>query len=216
MKSAAGPLEPVLISIVKFIFGHADWRQSVPGSSPSGGTLGPVTGSPFLLFIQKILNWGNGLLLFLFGIGIALVLLRYLIRWLSQKRDDQSQAIALWIILSWWYRLKAFLFICYQWIFRRRAKRTAAQYYLALQRWGRYSGNSLKLDETPNEYGKRLSRQFPLLSKEFRVIIEMVHREVYGENSLDADQFHRIRHSWKKLHSPVKWPMRIKAMVTNR
>ena len=61
MKSAAGPLEPVLISIVKFIFGHPDWRQSVPGSSPLAGTPGPMTANPFLLFIQKILTLGTGL-----------------------------------------------------------------------------------------------------------------------------------------------------------
>lgn len=215
VKSAAGPLEPILILIVKFIFGRADWRQSVAGPSPATGTAEPVTSSPWMLYIQNVLTWGHGILMIVLGIGVAGLLIGYLVRWLFQKRELRVPVSDPRNILSWWYRLQAFVYICYQWIFHSRAKRTAMQYYTALQRWGRFSGFSYELAETPNEYGRRLSHQFPLLKAEFMLIIDMLQREVYGETSLDANQIKRIRHSWRKLHSPSRWPLRIKAIVTN-
>ncbi len=213
MKTAAAPLEPILISVLKFIFGHADWRQSATGSSPSTGVAGLPTSNAFLLLVQSILTWRNGIILIILGIGIALLFLGFLLRWLFQNRDDQSHPIAALNFLSWWYRLKALLFIFFQWIFRSRAKRTAIQYYTALQRWGRFSGYSSRQEETPNEYARRLSRQFPLLRDEFMLIIDMLHREVYGEATLNADQIARIRKSWKKLLHPSIWPLRLKAMM---
>jgi hypothetical protein len=215
MKNAAAPLEPILISIVKFIFGHADWRQSVPGPSAATGSVGSAASSSFLLLVRRMLTWRNGLLFIVLGIGVGLLLVSWLVRWLFQKRDGQSQTVAPWRILSWLYRLKALWLIFCQWIFRSRTKRTAIQYYTALQRWGRFSGFSRRLDETPSEYGLRLSQQFPQLGAEVMLIIEMLHWEVYAEATLNANQMIRIRKSWKKLHSPSKWPLRIKAMMAN-
>jgi hypothetical protein len=215
MKDAAGPLEPILISIVKFIFGHADWQQSVAGSTPATGAMGPPTSNAFLLRVQNILTWKNGIILIILGVGIASVLLRYLLRWLFQNRHGQSRPIALRSLLSWLSRLRALLLIFFQWLFRSRAKRTAIQYYTALQRWGRFSGFSHRQDETPREYGNRLSQQFPLLRAEFMLIIEMLHQEVYGDATLDAKQMARMRRSWKNLLLPSRWPMRIKAVMAN-
>ena len=63
------------------------------------------------------------------------------------------------------------------------------------------------------EYGRRLSHQFPQLKPEIALIIDMLHREVYGQTDLDLRQINTIRQSWKKLHSPAKWPMRLKSML---
>jgi hypothetical protein len=71
-------------------------------------------------------------------------------------------------------------------------------------------------NETPKEYGRRLSHQFPQLKAEIALIIEMLHWEVYGENSLHSQQINSIRQAWKKLYSPVKWPIRLKSMMTNK
>jgi hypothetical protein len=106
------------------------------------------------------------------------------------------------------------MYIAYQWIFRRRTKRTAVEFYAALQRWGRYSGLSHVPTETPMEYGRRLAHQFPLFKAEITWIIDMLHWEVYGEWVLSSNQIQHTRQAWKKLHSPRRWPIRIKSMMT--
>jgi hypothetical protein len=40
----------------------------------------------------------------------------------------------------------------------------------------------------------------------------MLHWEVYGETALHSQQLKSIRQAWKTLHSPLKWPLRIKSI----
>jgi hypothetical protein len=148
------------------------------------------------------------------GTAVAGVVLWYLYRWLFLKRVGDEQINDPGRLLSWWKQIKAFLVACLSWLFSAHAKRTALQFYAALVRWGRHSGFKQEPSETPMEYGRRLSHQFPQLKTEIVLIIDMLHREVYGQTDLDTRQINGIRQSWKKLHSPAKWPMRIKSMIT--
>ena len=44
-------------------------------------------------------------------------------------------------------------------------------------------------------------------------IIDMLHREVYGQTHLEPEQISSMRQSWRKLHNPVKWPLRLKSIM---
>jgi hypothetical protein len=212
LKTAAGPLGPIVTAAIRFIFGYAKWDSKISGLSPSTDTAEPVESSPWMLLVQKVLMWGGGTLMIAMGIVVACVLLWYAIRWLFLKRVGGEQIGDPWSLISWWKRIKAFLYTCYQWIMRTNTKRTALQFYAALLRWGRYSGFRQHPQETPKEYGRRLSHQFPRLKTEITLIIEMLHWEVYGEYSLSSKQILRTRKAWKKLHSPLRWPFRIKTI----
>jgi len=56
----------------------------------------------------------------------------------------------------------------------------AERFYKLLLRWGRFSGLSHPVSETPEEYGIRLGRQFLQLEKEIRLIIH-VHDEAISD-----------------------------------
>ena len=215
VQKAASPLGPIVIAVIRFIFGHADLDATVSDFAPSLGTEEPVVAGPWMLMVQKVMMWGGGTLLIVMGTVTACVVLWYAYRWLFLKRVGAEQIGDPWSLLSWWKQIKAFLMTCCLWILRTNTKCTGLQFYAALRRWGQYSGFRQNRNETPMEYGRRLSRQFPQSETEITLIIEMLHREVYGETSLHSQQIKRTRQAWKKLHSPAKWPMRIKSIMTN-
>ena len=214
VQKAAGPLGPIVTAVVKFIFGHADWDSAITDFTPSLGTAEPVVTGPWMLMMQKVMMWGGWILLVTMGTVIAGVVLWYAYRWLFLKRVGAEQIGEPWNLISWWNQIIAFLITWGRWLFSSRAKQTAFQFYAALGRWGRHGGFTQIPNETPKEYGRRLSHQFPQLKAEITLIIEMLHWEVYGENSLHSQQIKKIRQAWKTLHSPVKWPMRLKSIVT--
>ena len=215
VQKAVGPLGPIVTAVIKFIFGHADWDSTIADITPSLGTAEPVVTGPWMLMVQKVMMWGGWILLVTMGTVIAGVVLWYAYRWLFLKRVGAEPSGGPWNLLTWWNSIVGFLKAGCRWIFSSRAKRTAIQFYAALRGWGRRSGFKQQANETPMEYGRRLSNQFPQLKTEIGLIIEMLHWEVYGENSLHTQQVKSIRQAWKKLHSPAKWPMRIKSMMTN-
>lgn len=215
VQKAVSPLGPIVVAVIKFIFGHADWDSAIADPTPSLGTAEPVVTGPWMLMVQKVMMWGGWILLVTMGTVIAGVVLWYAYRWLFLKRIGAEPIEDPWNLMTWWNSIKAFLVAGCRWIFSSGAKCTAFQFYAALGRWGRHSGFKQQANETPMEYGRRLSHQFPQLKTEITLIIEMLHWEVYGENSLHSQQVKKIRQAWKKLHSPVKWPMRIKSMMTN-
>ena len=213
LQTAAAPLEPILIAVIRFIFGYAKWRTTGSDFAPQTGTADPVTSSPWMLMVHKILMWGGWVLLTVVGLAVAFLVLWYLIRWLFKKPGRGEETGDQWNLLSWWRRLVAFLQTCYLGLLRTHTKRTAFQFYAALVRWGRYGGFRQKPHETPLEYGRRLCFQFPQLKDEITLIVEMLHWEVYGENSLVAQQISKLRQAWQKLHSPLRLPLRIKSIM---
>lgn len=214
MQKAASPLGPVVIAVIRFIFGHAGWESTISDLPPSMGIEEPVTVGPWMLMVQKVMMWSGWTLLVTLETVSACLVLWCAYRWLFLKRVGAEHIGDPWSLRSWWKQIKAFLITWGLWLFSSNAKRTARQFYAALGRWGRNSGFRQKPHETPMEYGRRLSHQFPQLKTEITLIIEMLQWEVYGEASLHSKQIKRIRQAWKKLHSPLKWPMRIKSIMT--
>jgi hypothetical protein len=215
VQKAAGPFGPIVVAVIKFIFGHAHWDSTAADHTPLPGAAEPAAAGPWMLTLQKVMMWGGWTLLIAIGAVIAGVVLMYAYRWLFLKRVGAEQISDPWSLLIWWKRLKALLIACGLWLFSPTAKRTARQFYAALGRWGRHSGFKQEPNETPMEYGRRLSHQFPQLKTEIMLIIEMLHWEVYGQTDLGQQQIDSIRQSWKKLYSPGRWLMRLKSMVKN-
>ena len=89
--------------------------------------------------------------------------------------------------------------------------RDPVQFYCAFLRWGRRSGLPHLLSETPGEYGLRLKKQFPSLTRDIGRIVGAFNLAVYGEVNLDDGQMTRVKHSWKRLRSARHWPARLKS-----
>ena len=216
LKSAAAPLGPILVSIIRFLFIHS---RSRPGTaSPSSGSdeaefVSSTESSWWTELFEKVFSWGFlGL-----GVLIALILcglgMWYLFRWLfsrttkSRKTQIQWSLISLWAALLW----SALLHFRDKIVRRVKGYRSAVQLYSALLNWGRHSGLPHFLSETPTEYGVRLRHQFPTLNREIGLIAETFNKEVYGEILLDEQQFTMAKLAWRRLRSPIHWLSRFKS-----
>jgi hypothetical protein len=209
IRGAAKPLAPLLIALIRFLLNNTKDSSKIPGVSSSSG----VSGTGEFGIWTEVLMWVGGIMVLAIGIAVVGLILWYTIRWLFQKRVGGEMSGHQWNLLSWWQRLKTIFYTCCEWILRTVAKQSALEFYAALRRWGRYSGLPPEANETPLEYGRRLSRRFPRVKTEILLIIEMLHREVYGESRLQPRQIQTIRMSWKKLQSPLRWPFRIKSLM---
>jgi len=216
LKSAAAPLGPILVSIIRFLFIHSRSRPGTASPSSSGGEaefVSSTDSSWWTELFEKVFSWGFlGL-----GVLIALILcglgMWYLFRWLfsrttkSRKTQIQWSLISLWAALLW----SALLHFWDKIVRRVKGYRSAVQLYSALLNWGRHSGLPNFLSETPTEYGVRLRHQFPTLNREIGLIAETFNKEVYGEILLDEQQFTMAKLAWRRLRSPIHWPSRFKS-----
>jgi hypothetical protein len=216
LKTAAKPLGPVLVTVLRFIFMGGAIRPE-PSSGPTKGgaedLITPGESSWWMEFLEKILAWVFGGILGLTVLIISCVALFFLFRWLLSKTSVHPKRQGLWdSMLSWIRGLRLFLLSC--WIrVARRAKgyKGAAQLYAALLLWGRHSGLPHFLSETPLEYGLRLKNQFPSLKKEIESITEAFNQEVYAETTLSEKQLSQVRFGLRRMRSPIHWPSRLKS-----
>jgi hypothetical protein len=70
------------------------------------------------------------------------------------------------------------------------------------------------LNETPSEFGIRLSRQFPKLTEKIDEIIGACNEEVYGERRISKERISTLRLALRALRSPIYWPSRMKVLMT--
>ena len=217
LKSAAAPLGPIIVAIIKFLFTHDRIRQA-PAFSTPGGAEGPsrlpMENSWWVEIVGKILGWGFlGL-----GVVIAAILcvltLWFLFRWLFSATKKSEETRVQWnLMLLWLTDIWSAFFLCWNKIVSMaRGCRDAVDLYRGLLTWGRHSGMPHSHCETPREYGLRLSHRFPELGREIQAIAEAFNREVYGEMVLDAQQFTTARAARNRLRSPIYWPSRFKSL----
>jgi hypothetical protein len=216
LKSAAAPLAPVLVSVLRFLFLGHRMRQE-PAAPPAGAhEMGGIPSGPISWWgelIHKILGWG------LLGLGLllAVVLLAlgmwYLLRWLFSRTSKAERNRIDWRRVLWWaQRLWAALDAGLKRALQRlKGYRDADQLYRAFLKWGRRSGLPHLLSETPAEYGSRLKKRFPSLAGEIEGIVEAFNLAVYGEIMLDDARMTLAHLSWRKLCSPRCWPARLKS-----
>jgi len=216
LRSAAGPLSPILVRVLRFFFFRARLRQEASSSSAGGSEAEFVPSgesSWWSELVGRIVEWG------FLGLGIMLGLILcalgvwYLLRWLFSRTAKQEREPIHWqLLLSWaqrlWKALSMGLQRVVQWL---KGYRSAVQIYRALPRWGSRSGLPRLLSETPAEYGSRLGKRFPSLSGEIRGIVGAFNLVVYGEAALDSEQMTVVRLSWRRMRSPRYWPSRMKS-----
>jgi hypothetical protein len=211
LKSAAGPLLPILERVLFFLFGKLpesnafflttdrNEAQSIPSGESSA--------------------WGENLAWVLFGlvllVGLIFCVLGmwHLLRWLFSQPSPEERKHNQWqLVLSWAQRLWAALGSIFKWAVQwLKGSRDAVQIYHAFLKWGRRSGRALHLSETPGEYGSRLQKQFPFLTGDIGRIIEAFNLVVYAEVDLDDKQMARVKLSWQRLRSLRYWPARLKS-----
>jgi hypothetical protein len=218
LKTAAKPLGPILVSILRFIFLHGSLQPEKPSPPTKGGIgdfVSPTESSWWVELLEKILTWVFGGVFGMMVLVISGLALFFLFRWLFSRTPLVRRSQGTWHPILWWIeRLRVFLLSCWKWVIRRgKGHKGAVQLFTALLSWGRHSGLPHFLSETPREYGLRLKNRFPLLKKEIESIIEAFNQEVYGEINLNEQQLAIAGSAWHRLRSPFHWPSRLKTWL---
>ena len=212
LKSTAGPLIPILVRVLVFLFSPRRRQEPLSPSTDEGVANYIPSGesSWWSELIQKIL--GGGLLGLGLLIGLALGTW-YLLRWLFSRKSKEDRKYIHWqLALLWAQRLWVALGMgLKRAVQRMKGYRDAVKLYRALLKWGRRSGRPHLLRETPTEYGLRLQKQFPFLSGDIGRIVEAFNLVVYGEVILDDGQMTLAKRSWRRLRSLRYWPARLKS-----
>ena len=216
LKSAAGPLSPILVRVLRFLFLGSQLRQD-PRPSLSGGDEAKLISASetswWSELVEKVLGWGLLGLGVLMGFVLCALVTWYLLRWLLSRTPREERKQIQWQrVLLWAQRLWAGLSTgLKRAVHRLRGYRNAVQLYRALLKWGRRSGLPHLLCETPAEYGSRLRKDFPSLTGEVGGIVDAYNLTVYGEVALDAEEITLAKLSWRRLRSPRYWPARLKS-----
>ena len=214
LKSAAGPLGPILVRLLLFLFGKVRQEPVSPATDRGGAQVIPsVESSWWSERSQEILGWGLFGLGLLIGIILCALVTWYLLRWLLSRTSKEERNHINWRwAFMWAQRLWVALGMGFKWTVQRlKGYRDAIQLYRGFLKWGRRSGLPHLLSETPDEYGSRLRERFPALAAEIEGIVEAFNLAVYGEVVLDDVQITLARRSWKKLCSPRYWPKRVES-----
>jgi len=215
LKTVAGPLGAILVSVLRFIYFHGAIQQeksSPPPKEGAGDLLSPVESSWWTELLEKILLWVFGSLIGLIALAAFGVAVFYLFRWLLSRTSISRKRQSSWYLISLWVeQLRIFLLSCLRRIGRLvKGYRRGAPLYVALLSWGCHSGIPHFVSETPIEYGLRLNHHFPALKREIGLIIDAFNREVYGEIILNERQLGQAQLALRRLRSPLHWPLRIK------
>ncbi len=216
LKSAAGPLSPILVHVLRFLFAGSQLRQDLPSSLPGGDEAKLISASEsgwWSELVEKVLGWGLLGLGVLMGFVLCALGTWYLVRWLVSRTSKGERKRIYWQrVLLWAQRLWANLAMgLKRAVHRLRGYRNAVQLYRALLKWGRRSGLPHLLTETPVEYGLRLRKDFPSLTGEISGIVDAYNLTVYGEVALDDEEITLAKLSWRRLRSPRHWPARLKS-----
>jgi len=215
LKSAAGPLGPIVVRILLFLF-RKPLRQEPLSPATNGHEAQPIPSAEnswWSEWGQEVLGWGLLGLGLLIGLFFCAIGTWYLLRWLLSRTSKEERKPIDWQrAFLWVQRLWAALRMGLKWaLLRLKGYRDAVQLYRAFLKWGRRSGLPHLLSETPGEYGSRLRKRFPALAGEIGEIVEAFSLAVYGEVALDAAQLTTARLSWRRLCSPRYWPVRLKS-----
>jgi hypothetical protein len=211
LKSAAGPLLPVLERVLLFLFSNQGQQEPLFPSIDMGEAQYIPSGESS--WWNKALGWGLFGPVLLIGLIFCALGTWYLLRWMFSKTPKKERKYIHWQLALWWVqRLWAALGMGLKRAVQRlKGYQDAVQLYRAFLKWGRLSGLPHLLSETPAEYGSRLKKQFPSLTGEIGGIVEAFNLVVYGEVVLDDEQMTLAKLSWKRLRSPRYWPGRLKS-----
>jgi hypothetical protein len=215
LKSAAGPLIPYLKRLLLSVFGKLTLQEPLFTSPDRGEAvyIPSADSSWWSELIKQILGGGVLGLGLMLGLIICALYMWYLLRRLLSRTSEEDRKRLDWqLVLLWAQRLWVTLIRGLKRAVQRlKGYRDAVQLYRAFLNWGRRSGRPHLLNETPNQYGSRLKKQFPSLAGEIEGIVDAFNLAVYGEVILDDAQMTLAKRSWKRLRSPRHWPARLKS-----
>jgi hypothetical protein len=216
LKSAAAPLGPVLVGVLRVVLVQGCRQELDPPGLPGGEASVPMPGNDLPWWLEGLMKMaGYGLvglggvcLCVLMGLGLWMVL-----RWLvsrSEKRASVGRPKG-WF-RAWLVRTGVFFLLAWQkMISGRKNSRGPVQLYASLLIWGKRSGFPRLGSETPSEYALRLGPCFPSLRGEIRLIVQTFNESVYGERTHDTDQLMSARGALLHLFSPIHWPSRLRS-----
>lgn len=217
LKETAEPMGPVMVNFIRFLFSIGGYGKD-RGVRVTNGSNGNQ------LYPDAEIEWPHGPGWILFGVigFISLGLCGYLIylwvRWFLKRNTKNKSRYQPMVLMS--MLLSMIGAICegiwsgLLFLFKRIDSAAAA--YSGMLRWGRRSGVSAVLGETPIEYGSRLSHYFPELKEEIKMIIETFNMEVYGNIVIDERLFSRILSAQHKMRSPRHWLSRLRALFVHQ
>jgi hypothetical protein len=215
LKTVSRPIGSLLLIILRFIFG-GNFTLSEKPPVKKKEIIEAVSQGEHRWWVEllgKILAWGVWILLGAVFLFLLIVALYYFYQWLlSRTPIDQEKPSPRRLMALWVERLRLFLHSCWRWLVRKmKGYRGAIQLYTALRSWGRRSALRHIPSETPTEYGLRLKHRFPIVGGEIGSIVEAFNQQVYGEIILTDHQLSVAQSAWRKLRSPVHWPLRLSA-----
>ena len=211
LKETTAPFGTFLTNFIRFLFSIGRYRREIGGQIFSG--------SSGKLYPDTEIDWAQGLGWFLFGVislivlGFCVFLIGWLVRRFLKKDAGQASGRPSLALISWLLAVIG-TFSRGIWnglVFLLKRIDSAASAYAGLLRWGRRSGLTATVSETPVEYGTRLGQRFPRLQTEIELIIETFNREIYGQMPADQTVLTDIRSARRRMRNPRHWPSRIRA-----
>jgi len=206
------PLGPIVVALIRFTLGKGWWGQSWEDAISDGPSATPQTsgGAGVFEFMAACLFVGL-IIIFLLGFGLILY---HLLIWLSSKTAAEKERVGIWkLLLAFIHAARRLLSCLRDRILSDRDGSCAAEkFYQNLLRWGRFSGLSHAVFETPKEYANRLGHCFPQIEKEIRLIVHLHDEAIYGCVSPHSHQISRARLALRRIRNPLLWFARINSL----
>ncbi len=214
------PLGTFLLKVIRFLYGG---RSLGNNTAVNSGESGIESSIPEIIAGHEVQLWekyfATGMLILL---GAAVVIavgwgLYHLGRRLFSKTAYREKKSLFWKylllgLLSLGKRCRKIL-LWFAALFSPPGDRgEGTRRYKKLLFWGKSGGFPRGATETPGEYGMRLAQSFPLFKEEIQLLIEAYHDEAYGELKLNVEREKRIRQAWRRLSTPLHWPIRLRTM----
>jgi hypothetical protein len=212
LKTMTKPLGPIVVALIRFTLGKGWWGQSWEDAISDGPSATPQTsgGAGVFEFMAACLFVGL-IITILLGFGFIFY---HLLNWLRSKTAAEKERVGIWkLLLSFIHAAKQlFSSLRGRILSDRDGSYTAEKFYQNLLRWGRFSGLSHAVFETPKEYANRLGHCFPQIEKEIRLIVHLHDEAIYGCVSPHSHQISRARLALRRIRNPLLWLARINSL----
>ncbi|MFP3927982.1 MAG: DUF4129 domain-containing protein [Desulfobacteraceae bacterium] len=211
LKTTSSPVGSVFLSLIKFMFGprrggpEETARSSGPGDE--GGFLqGLEVGGAW--GFERVLGW---ILIGLLGIALAMaayVVVMRILKFLfsrSSKIPGLPSAERRGIVEILFRAVRFLVGLRPLAILRGLADPGPVRIYNRMSSWSKLLGIGSRENETAGEFGQRLVRAFPGLSREVRLIIDLANKEAFSGSSPDSGERESAFAAWRRLRSPRNW-----------
>lgn len=216
LQTAARPLGPILVRILRFIFNRDFQHPDRPAGTFENRAPDwlPEEGGGWWIWLARLIARGFLAALLAALAVLAMYLLWRAARWLLEKDAGPQRPRRQWnrwieVLLRLW----AWLRNCGAALFSAPAGNPdIGRLFVALQSWGRRCGLKREAQQTPREYAEFLTRRFPREAPDIDAIVTAFQRQVYGELRLAPGEIEAARSAWRRLRSPMLWPSRLRAL----